>query len=92
MMNRKQVEAHRDLDIKNVKRIRANGASFSLEMYALGRVDAFITVLGTKPKATRPIKRPHPHRPAKPIARHSGFLCEDNISGCSCNQSASVGQ
>lgn len=28
----------------------------------------------------------------KKIAKHSGFLCEDNIAGCTCNQSASVAQ
>lgn len=38
-------------------------------------------------KAARPIRRPKgPRKPTK----HSGFLCEDNVVGCSCNQTASV--
>lgn len=89
-MNKTQIQALLDRDAKNVKRLQADKQSL-LEMYVLGRIDAFATVLGGKPKAARSIKRPRPHRPAKPIARHSDFLCEDNISGCSCNQSASVG-
>ena len=40
-------------------------------------------------KAIRPVKRPRPH---KPVTKHSGFLCEDNVQGCSCNQWASVSQ
>lgn len=42
-----------------------------------------------KPKKT--IKKVKRVRKVK-VARHSGFLCEDNIVGCTCNQSASVGQ
>lgn len=26
------------------------------------------------------------------VVKHSGFLCEDNIVGCTCNQASSVGQ
>lgn len=40
-------------------------------------------------KAIRPVRRPK--GPRKPT-RHSGFLCEDNVAGCTCNQSASVAQ
>ncbi len=32
-----------------------------------------------------PVKR------AKKAVKHSGFLCEDNVAGCTCNQAASVG-
>jgi len=40
-------------------------------------------------KRFRPIRRPK--GPRKPT-RHSGFLCEDNIAGCTCNQYSSVAQ
>lgn len=85
MKQKEQIQRLLDKDLYNLKRIRANGGSSGIEMYCLGRIDAFATVLiGGKPKAARTIKRP---RPAKPM---SG-MCDANESGCSCNQSASVG-